>query len=128
MASTLQIRNQLKKQKGIRPFRSPSKDAPKFYSCENHPELPKKGCFDQGCSLHITNQYKNLIEWKNVSESVETLQVGIEKSGACPRIGRGRAPGLEGASASLALLDDVHGHRFLLAPCVCRASPMRATP
>jgi hypothetical protein len=97
MASTLQIRNQLKKQKGIRPFRSPSKDAPKFYSCENHPELPKKGCFYQGCSLHITNRHKNLMVWSNVSESVETLQVGIEKSRSLSENSKGsRAWGLHG--------------------------------
>ena len=86
--------------------------------------------------------------------------------GACPRIGRGRVPGLEGADArrrdagdvgahrrgaptkarcpfqagtrrahggwttiaALLVVDDVHGHRLLLAPCGRRASPMRATP
>ena len=85
--------------------------------------------------------------------------------GACPRIRRGRVPGLAGADArrrdagdvryiveerqrsrcpfaagtqrahggctaiaALLVVNDVHGHRLLLAPCARRASPMRATP
>ena len=47
----------------------------------------------------------------------------------CPcAAGTRRAHGGCAAIAALLVVNDVHGHRLLLAPCARRASPMRATP
>ena len=47
----------------------------------------------------------------------------------CPRAaGTRRAHGGCAAIAALLVVNDVHRHRLLLAPCARRASPMRATP
>jgi hypothetical protein len=59
--------------------------------------------------------------------------VGAHRRGAptkqMPRkAGTQRAHGDCTAIAALLVVNDVHRHRLLLAPCACRASPMRATP
>ena len=47
----------------------------------------------------------------------------------CPfQAGTQRAHGGCTTIAALLVVDDVHRHRLLLAPCARRASPMRATP